>query len=156
MERTTVRRWRRNPERGFTLIELLVALVVFSIIIGIGLPSLVRWNRAYRLSGATRELIADMQFARVKAIRQNAMVTVVFTGGGYDASYGSDPNAVLFRSVSFPRGVTLTIPTPFANDRLQFNNRGVLQGGNEGNITLNGVDDDRTVRFLITGKVAEL
>jgi len=59
------------PAAGFTMIELMVAIVVAAIIIVFAVPSFETTINSGRLSGASNEMLAGFQAARMEAIRSN-------------------------------------------------------------------------------------
>jgi prepilin-type N-terminal cleavage/methylation domain-containing protein len=67
--------------RAFTLAEMLVVLVIIAILAALALPN-IRGNLESRaIDGASRQLLADLAFARQKAISQRSIVAVVFVPG---------------------------------------------------------------------------
>jgi type IV fimbrial biogenesis protein FimT len=65
-----------RAQRGFTLIELMVALAVMAIVIGMAVPGFQSMINGNRLAGASNELIASVQTARMEAIRRGARVAI--------------------------------------------------------------------------------
>lgn len=75
-------RRRKTPclslDRGFTLIEILVAIAIMSILLAIALPDWGPVLSSYRLSAAQRQVYADLQRARMRAIAENRRFRVKF------------------------------------------------------------------------------
>lgn len=69
----------RSETRGFTLIELMIVLGVISVLAGVAFPMLSQWIPNYRLKGAAQILYADLQKAKLHAVKTNRNVTVNFT-----------------------------------------------------------------------------
>ncbi len=67
--------------RGFTLLELMVTVSVAMILAAMAVPSFSSQMENYRLQAASERLYADLQFARLEAIRSNQNVRVSFTSG---------------------------------------------------------------------------
>lgn len=65
-----------TPARGFTLIELLVAITVMAIVLGFGVPGFQSLVNGNRLAAAANEAVANLQTARMEAIRRNHRVVV--------------------------------------------------------------------------------
>jgi type IV fimbrial biogenesis protein FimT len=63
-------------QRGFTLIELMVALAVMAIVLGFAVPGFQSMVNSNRLAGASNELMASLQTARMEAIRRNRRVAI--------------------------------------------------------------------------------
>lgn len=67
-----------KTSEGFSLMETMIVLLILSIIVTIGLPSIGRSSRAARLSGAADEIISAIDYARVTAMNSgcSTMVTM--------------------------------------------------------------------------------
>ena len=63
---------------GFTLLELLVVLVIASLAIGLVTPALQRMIPAAELRSESRELLAQVRYARSRAILSQQAVQVSF------------------------------------------------------------------------------
>ena len=74
-------------QAGFTLVEMVVVLVILVFIFLIGSGGLIGWRPNFELRGVNDDLVADMQKAKMHAIKNNVNVTFTFTtgcpGGGY-------------------------------------------------------------------------
>lgn len=66
----------KTPARGFTLIELLVTIAVMAIVLGFGVPGFQSVVNGNRLAAAANEAVANLQTARMEAIRRNRRVVV--------------------------------------------------------------------------------
>lgn len=64
---------------AFSLIELMMTLTVMAIVAAIAIPRVANMMRRERLNQAGRRLCADIQLARVQAIRDKANTTVSFS-----------------------------------------------------------------------------
>ena len=53
-----------------TLIELLVVLVILAIVAALAAPNVSRWIESYTVRKAGRQLVSDLQLAKLKAISQ--------------------------------------------------------------------------------------
>jgi len=69
---------RRRDSRGFTLLEVMVTVSIALIVLAIGIPNFVRLRAPYALSGATRQIAADLDAARQRAIARNTRYRVTF------------------------------------------------------------------------------
>jgi type IV fimbrial biogenesis protein FimT len=58
-------------ERGLTLVELIVALAVVAIVTALGVPSMKGVMEDYRSRSTMSDLVADLNLARVEAIKRN-------------------------------------------------------------------------------------
>jgi prepilin-type N-terminal cleavage/methylation domain-containing protein len=67
----------RSSRRGFTVLELLCVLGVLSVLLAIALPRASAVLPRLALDQAARQLAAELELARVKAINRNTRVRVV-------------------------------------------------------------------------------
>lgn len=66
----------RQTERGFTLWELLVAVTVAGIVLGIGVPNMMEFQRNNAMAGAGNELVTATLLARAEAVKRQVPVTL--------------------------------------------------------------------------------
>jgi prepilin-type N-terminal cleavage/methylation domain-containing protein len=67
-----------RSRQGFTLVELLVVIVVIGVLSGIAAPNVSRMMDSYRVRAASRQLATELQYAKTKAIAENANYQVHF------------------------------------------------------------------------------
>ncbi len=65
-------------QRGFTLLEALVVLALIAVLATMSIPALGTMLREYRLNAETREVLAAMTVARMKATSSNFNYTFSF------------------------------------------------------------------------------
>lgn len=65
-------------ERGFTLVELLVVLAILALMAVIAVPAIGRLGPGAEVKAAAHSIAAALRQGRVRAIRDNAEVTVAF------------------------------------------------------------------------------
>lgn len=113
---------------GFTLLEVIVTIVIIGVLAAIGYPLFSKWVPAYKLKGAVQILYADMQKAKIHAIKTNRDVTFSFTvdaGCNGTTSYTfTDDDGDVVSSVSFDSGVCI-YESDFANGTSGFDSRGL-------------------------------
>ena len=121
---------------GFSLIELMVVLAVVAVMAGLATPSMVTWQQSRKLNGAVTNLTADLELAKMRAIRENSFVAVIFTAGGYtifvDNGAGSGDagdwirsgDEVLVQRRTFPQAFIQMADLSLPNSRVRFNGRG--------------------------------
>lgn len=64
---------------GFSLVELMVVFVIVAITAALAAPSLNATIRNYRAGAAARQLMTDMQFAKMGAVSQGVGYRVTFS-----------------------------------------------------------------------------
>ena len=133
-------------QRGFTLIELMVALAVAVVLMSTAVPSFFESTARARLQGAVNELAIDLQYARSQAVRERAAVALTVAADG--ASYTiADANATL-KTVTLPRGVTLTAGAAVNFDALRSLSAATLLDA-----TVSGVTGSLRVNTNVLGRV---
>ena len=60
----------RGLTKGFTLLEIVVVLAIGSLLAVVAVPALVSQLPKYRLSGAARQVMGDLMWARMQAVSQ--------------------------------------------------------------------------------------
>lgn len=144
-----------KPQKGFTLYELLSVIGIIAILAVIAVPNLISWRSEAKLRGASNNLKADLQMAKITALREKAIVAVLFTAndykifidngaGAHSGNWSLDVDETLIRKKQLPAGVSIHLPTNFdsPNNRTRFNGRGfpdpatLSGGGSTGTVTL--------------------
>ncbi|MCU0559148.1 MAG: GspH/FimT family pseudopilin [Desulfobacterales bacterium] len=130
---------RRNS--GFTALEVAVSLAIVTVLASVSMPSFLSWLSTHRLRGSAINLMSDIELAKIRAMRENAFVAVVFTAEGYSifldngegAATGGDWQRTgaerLIHDRRLPAGVSIQLAdmTP-AENRMRFTGRGLPEG----------------------------
>jgi Tfp pilus assembly protein FimT len=103
----------------------------------IAVPNMISWRSEAKLRGASNNLRADLQMAKLRALREKAIVAVVFTTNGYSifidngaganaGNWNLDTDESFLRNKQLPAGVSIALPTSFdsPNNRTRFNGGG--------------------------------
>jgi type IV fimbrial biogenesis protein FimT len=75
-----------RKDSGFTFLELMVVIAIIAIAASIAIPSMIPWPAKHRMGGATREIYAAMQYAKLRAVKEKANVIIIFNDTGFGAT----------------------------------------------------------------------
>lgn len=109
---------RGNRTRGASFIDILIATALSAIVLGIGVPRLVALRAPTAVNGAARQIGADVQVARMRAIARNVRHRVNFNVSAktYVIERENPPGSNIFvadgATQKMPQGVSFTTPTP--------------------------------------------
>lgn len=76
-------------EKGFTLVELLITIVVVSILLATGVPSVVQMVRNNRVTTQANKLVTSIQLARNEAVKRGTRSTICAANSTLDNCSGS-------------------------------------------------------------------
>ena len=149
---------QRSSQSGFTVAELLVGCALFGILAAISVPRFIAFQPALRLNGATRDVFAQLMWARARAVEENNRYVVSFPdnhtlsilddNNNNGAADVGETSTVIDVQLSYP---DITIAKGGGDPDPVFLPRGTTQGSTT--ITVTNSAGSRTVSVNITGVV---
>ena len=123
-------------QSGFTLMEVMVVIGIVGIISAIAIPNFIGRLPDYRLRSATRDIVSCMQEAKLRAVKENAQVVVIFNqntesyvsfidtvpAGG---NWAVDGTETIVKQVTLPSGIDIQSNPLTTSYTYGFNNRGL-------------------------------
>lgn len=133
------------------MIEILIAIVVLSILLGLGVPSFQSLLRQNRMVSNTNQFIAAINLARSEAINRGVTVDVTADGGDWNNGWtvavsGGGPVLRVFDN---------PLNTPINGDTviISFPSTGIRTAIADNNFTVcDGGDNGRQIRISATGR----
>ena len=131
--------------QGLTITELIVCMAILAVLLAIASPLIGQVTSVYKLHGAARELAADLQFARLLAVKENKSYQVVCSSQSYQVVRVSDGLVAKARSfsVDYPE-VSLNAPT------ITFNSRGISSSST---VMVSNFATTKNIKVDYTGRV---
>lgn len=74
----------KTKTSGFTLVELLIALLLFSILVSIAVPSMQTFMRSNRLTSTTNDMVTALNVARSEAVRRSSTIKLCISNAAQD------------------------------------------------------------------------
>ena len=140
-----------RKSRGTTLLDVVIASGIMLVLLAVGVPNLSRLRSPYALAGATRQIAADLQATRLRAIARNVSYRVNFdvAHGSYTIERSQAGSWVADSAPQpLPRGTQLGTVSP---GNPVFDTRGMLPAQVTVPITVSG-SGSRTVTVNVLGK----
>jgi len=150
-----LRNLKTHTQEGFSLIEIIIVMVIIGALAGTAIPVYIGMGPSIRLSGATRQIMGDLMWARMQAISQNNEYKVFFLDDhryqilddtDNDGNIDSGESTITKDIQEKYDGVTFT-----SNNNPIFHPRG--NASNLATITLTNSFGTKQVKIAITGRV---
>jgi len=145
---------------GFTLFELMVVVGIMAILASVAIPGFLGWLPKYRMRSAADEVLSTLQHAKLRAVRENDIVSVNFdfvnntylafldNGAGANAGNGTqDAGEATVKNGRMPAGIDLQ--NSGLGPVVRFNRRGFPDAS--GNIVIANGPITRTVNLTLGG-----
>jgi len=116
-------------QHGFTLWELLITLLVAGILLGIGVPNVMEFQRNAAMSAGANDIVTGVLMARTEAVKRQAPVTLCLTDDPTAANPVCQPNAVM----NSTRGFVVFVDE---NNNLDANGARILTDATDGNAVI--------------------
>ena len=152
-------------KEGFSLFELLVVVAIIGVVSTIAAPHVISWRSSAKLRGAADNLMADLEMAKIRAVKENSFVAILFNPGGYivfvDRAnlWTRDADEPLLRERQLPAGISFNFTHPdwgFAGNRTRFNSRGRADLENGTAVLVNSRGEQRNVVVSSLGRIRVL
>ncbi|MBW1982882.1 MAG: GspH/FimT family pseudopilin [Deltaproteobacteria bacterium] len=151
---------------GFTVVELVVIVAIIGIMLLYAALNFADWRNNATLRKTARDVVCQMQFARMEAARRNTSILIqvntggpgsgnciIFiddgSGGGTAGNQSPEPGEIL-RQLTMPQGVTLSATTA---PIVQYSNRGFPVVGGGSTVTLTNGEKTYNVAVAAAGSV---
>jgi len=147
---------RRARSRGHSLLEVLTAMTILGTVMAIGLPNMVNLRKPHKVMGAARQIAADVQVARQRAIARNARYRINFntTAKTWTLERETAPSSNSWTADGsaqpLPSGAAFGTITGASS---VFNSRGMLSAAVSVPVTMSGATT-RRVNVNVLGKTS--
>lgn len=149
--------YRKGSQNGFTLIEVMVTLSILAIAAAFVVPSINRYFVNLRLKSSARTLFADMNYAKVSALKTLRPHTVLLGGTtgtrqGWVVFADSNDNGVFDTGEKELRSVDLQDGITFQNGlgaAVTFDRQGMLNRGT-GAYTLESISQGKQIALSVS------
>lgn len=120
--------------KGFTLIEIILVIIIIGIILAIAVPNYNQWMRKNQIERETRELLTDLNTARLDSIYRKTRHSIVLNPNNYIMKRYTSPNesstaggtTVLTKNLSYQIS---KMSGAFSGEHIVFNTRGFVEMG---------------------------
>ena len=145
---------RPRARRGFTLPELMLVVVLIGIMAAMAGPRLFRWIQVATQRGAANQVAADLQYARVQAVRQGRTVSLrIDTDKRYRVTVDNTDGTALrtLKTMDLSLSYRDAVLDPTAG-RIGFDSRGMRRTDLEGITVVRG-NVRRTLNVSPVGRI---
>lgn len=141
----------RKHHAGFTLIELMATLVIFGIMASLAAPSVSGYVEHQRVQSMANELVADIAFARMLAIRTGERVSLEIHGSRHYSVGRQSAGADGRKHVRLTMG--RLAKTNSQSDVIVFDSRGMVRPEDAGTFQVTLGERTQAVKLSPAGRV---
>jgi type IV fimbrial biogenesis protein FimT len=151
-----------HKRAGFSLFELLVVIAIIAVVSTIVAPHIISWRSSAKLRGAADNLMSDLEMAKIRAVKENNFVAILFNPAGYRVFvdktnfWTQDADEPIIKERQLPAGVSFDFAHPnwgFTNNRTRFNSRGRADTDNGTAVVINSSGEQRNVIVSTLGRI---
>jgi len=137
-----------QKQAGFTVLEMVIVVAVLGILASVAVPNFMGWTPRYKLKSAVMEVAASLQYARMRAIKEDQNCTVTF-----DTAAGTCNLGCLNKTVELSEYGDTVEFSAVSDATFNFTTRGLTDVGNVTQITMAdpGVSESYQIRIMPTG-----
>lgn len=138
-----------RKQSGFTVAELMVVMAIVAILSAIAIPNYLAWLPKQRLRNASSDLRANMQHARLQAVKENASCTITF-----NLMNDSYTIPCLNKTISLSEyDPSLTLDVGQGTDQIVFTSRGMITENNFLEFYIQSDIESQGIRVYPTGAI---
>jgi Tfp pilus assembly protein FimT len=133
---------------GFTLLEICIVLATLGVLILLGAPQINGLISTYRLNGAARLVLGDLQNAKMTAIQQNRSIQVTFNISSYSFAQ-VDTGTTFFNRYLSTEYPSISLSNS-SGSTLTWTSSGMASIST---VTITGSSTPRTITISSTGRI---
>lgn len=142
-------------EAGLTLVEILMAMVLLSIVMGVGFQGFRNFNQSTNVDRAARTIASDVTLTRSYAVQRRSTVELDADEGARSYVIRDVPAGEVLKRRSFSASTDLPLTlldVQTGDDSFAFNPRGLLAGASNVIIDLGRFDNEKRIRINAMGR----
>ena len=138
-----------RKQSGFTIWEVMVVMAIIAILAGIAIPNYLSWLPKQRLRNAASDLRANMQNARLVAVKQNGNCSVTFNTS--NDSYAIPCLNKTVRLSDYDPAVGFSSVS--ATGQVIFTSRGMITDDTLFDVTIGNDNQEYNIKVFPTGAI---
>lgn len=144
---------KHSKSQGFTLLELMITLFIAGILVSYAIPSYMEFGVRQRVTNEANDLLGDIMFARVTAIKEGQSVKITSVSGN-DWSGGWTISLVSSGDVlRVKQSINQHVGFAGVSDSIAFTNIGTSLATNTIAVTHTDTDKTVTIDVALSGMI---